>query len=152
MPGTTYWWQVVVVDGRGGSVLGPLWRFTTAAVGPPPPVCPPGSLCLRGGRFRVEAEFETFDGQQGAGVGVGLTDESGFFWFFGDGNVEMFVKVLDACREPFDSYWVFAGGMTDLGITLTVTDTRDGVVKTYTNPLGAPFQTINDTAAFATCP
>jgi hypothetical protein len=45
-----------------------------------------------------------------------------------------------------------AGGLTDVNVILTVTDTQTGVIKTYTNPQGTPFQPIQDTDAFATCP
>jgi hypothetical protein len=37
-------------------------------------------------------------------------------------------------------------------VNLTLTDTKTGTVKTYTNPLGVAFQPIQDTNAFATCP
>ena len=65
--------------------------------------------------------------------------------------VEMVVKALNACT--FNSrFWVFAGGLTDVNVVMTVTDTLSGVVKTYTNPQSTAFQPILDTAAFATCP
>jgi hypothetical protein len=35
---------------------------------------------------------------------------------------------------------------------LTVTDTQTGTIETYTNPQGTPFEPIQDTNAFATCP
>jgi hypothetical protein len=35
---------------------------------------------------------------------------------------------------------------------LTVTDTKTGDVQTYSNPLGATFVPVTDTAAFSTCP
>lgn len=49
-------------------------------------------------------------------------------------------------------YWVFAGGLTNVQVTTTVTDTQTGTVKIYTNPLGQAFQPTQDTSAFATCP
>ena len=79
-----------------------------------------------------------------------LTDETGYLWFFDAGNVEMVVKVLDACSLN-QRFWIFAGGLTNVQVTLTVTDTVKGAVKTYTNPQGTPFQPIQDTGAFATC-
>jgi len=48
-------------------------------------------------------------------------------------------------------YWVFAAGLTNVGGTLTVTDTISGTAKTYVNPQGNAFQPILDTKAFATC-
>jgi hypothetical protein len=64
--------------------------------------------------------------------------------------VETVVKVLDACSFN-QRFWVYAGGLTNVQVTLTVTDTVKGVVKTYTNPQGTAFQPIQDTNAFATC-
>ena len=47
---------------------------------------------------------------------------------------------------------MFAGGLTDVHVTLRVTDTTNGTMKTYDNPQGAKYQPIQDTNAFATCP
>jgi hypothetical protein len=90
-------------------------------------------------------------GGSGAGHAVPLTGDTGYFWFFNAANVEMVVKVLDGCGLN-GRYWVFAGGLTNVRVVTTVTDTRTGAVKTYTNPQGTPFQPLQDTAAFATCP
>lgn len=80
-------------------------------------------------------------------------DDYGVFFFFDPDNIEMVVKVLDACNlEGFNSFWVFAGGLTNVEVELTVTDTQTGQIKTYSNPLNTPFQPIQDTQAFATCP
>ena len=42
--------------------------------------------------------------------------------------------------------------MTNVKVDVTVTDTKTGQVKTYTNPQGRVFRTILDTQAFNTCP
>jgi hypothetical protein len=65
--------------------------------------------------------------------------------------VEAVVKVLNACTFN-QKFWVFAGGLTNVQVTLTVTDTKTGTVRIYNNPQGAAFQPIQDTSAFATCP
>jgi hypothetical protein len=109
------------------------------------------TLCLNNGRFRVTADWRTRDGSTGQGHGVSLTSDSGYFWFFNAANVEVVVKVLNGCGLN-SRYWTFAGGLTDVNVILTVTDTQTGVIKTYTNPQGTPFQPIQDTAAFAACP
>ncbi|HVT18765.1 MAG TPA: hypothetical protein VHQ90_21600 [Thermoanaerobaculia bacterium] len=49
-------------------------------------------------------------------------------------------------------YWVFAGGLTNVGVTLGVTDTATGQEQTYRYPPGVPFPPLQDIAAFATCP
>lgn len=113
--------------------------------------CLPGStrLCLNNGRFLVETRWKTAQGE-GAGHAVPLTGDTGFFWFFSSSNVEMVIKVLDACGLN-SSFWVFAGGLTDVEVETTVTDTLTGAVKTYRNPRGTKFQPLQDTNAFPTC-
>jgi len=61
------------------------------------------------------------------------------------------VKVLNACGLN-QRYWFFAGGLTDVKVHFTVTDTQTGKVKLYDNPPHTPFRPIQDTSAFATCP
>lgn len=117
-----------------------------------PSVCTSGAnqICLQGGRFRVEMTWETRQGDSGIGNAAPLTSDTGFFTFFDPDNVEAVVKILDACGL-FDRFWVFAGGLTDVGAEIKVVDTVTGLVKRYANPLGTPFQPIQDTDAFDTC-
>jgi hypothetical protein len=118
-----------------------------------PSVCIPNAttLCLNSDRFKVQATFLTGAGASGNAQVVELTEDTGYLWFFSASNVEVVVKVLNACA--FNSrYWVFAGGLTDVRVVMTVTDTNNGTVRTYINPQGTPFQPIQDTSAFATCP
>jgi len=121
----------------------------TAAAG----TCNPGPtvLCLNGDRFRVEATWTTPAGATGPGQGEAFGDDSGRFWFFNEDNTELTVKVLDACG-PFDRYWVFSSGLTNVEVRITVTDTQAGSVRRYFNPQGRAFQPVLDTSAFATCP
>jgi subtilisin family serine protease len=109
------------------------------------------NLCLNNGRFRVSINWQTATSSGTAKVVNCSNPDSGMFWFFNANNWEMMVKVLNGCGVN-NRYWVFAAGMTNQGWTLTVTDTANGQVKQYTNPLGQVSQTITDTAAFATCP
>ncbi len=109
------------------------------------------SLCLTGDRFRVEATWENFENDTGAGLAEGLTADSGYFWFFSPDNIELVVKVLGACTEPYNRFWVFGAGLTDVGVELVITDELTGEVESYPNPLGRTFQPITDTDAFATC-
>ncbi len=112
----------------------------------------PGETCLNSNRFRVEANWKTSDGNTGSGKAVRLTEDSGYFWFFGPSNVELLTKVLNACVNPFNHHWVFAAGLTDVDVELVVTDMASGAEKRYTNPQGTGFQPIQDTEAFSTCP
>jgi hypothetical protein len=109
------------------------------------------TLCLNGGRFRVRADWRTVFGTSGQATAVPLTADTGYFWFFAAANVEVVVKVLDACG-PFERFWVFASGLTDVGVVLEVTDTLSGEVRVYENPLGRAYPPLQDTDAFATCP
>jgi hypothetical protein len=107
-------------------------------------------LCLSGQRFRVSVDWETPQGARGSGQAISITSDTGYFWFFSSGNVEMVVKVLNACS--FSSrFWVFAGGLTNVRAVLRVEDAATGEVKTYTNPQNTAFTPIQDTGAFATC-
>lgn len=117
--------------------------------------CAPSStrLCLNQGRFQVEATWTTRDQTTGPGMAVPFGADSGSFWFFSPTNIELDVKVLDGCVPSLGNhYWVFAAGLTDVHVVLTVTDTKTGDVRTYINPQGTVFQPITDTKAFATCP
>jgi PKD repeat protein len=109
------------------------------------------TLCLSNGRYRVTAQWQKSDGTSGDGNAISLTSDSGYFWFFDPSNIELVTKVLNACSLNAD-YWVFAAGLTNVKVTLTVVDTATGVSEQYVNALGAAFQPIQDTAAFPTCP
>lgn len=113
--------------------------------------CGRGGMMLESGRFRVEADWATPHGTSGEGHAVKLTDDAGYFWFFREDNIELMVKVLDACVAPFDRYWFFAAGLTNIEVTIRVEDTWAGETNTYVNPMGRPFEAIQDTDAFATC-
>ncbi len=108
-------------------------------------------LCLQEDRFQVDVEWQTPAGDSGNGQAVPLTEDTGYFWFFNQANVEMVIKVLDGCGVN-GHYWVFVGGLTNVQVGITVTDTASGQSRSYQNPLATPFQPIQDTAAFATCP
>jgi len=98
-------------------------------------------LRLDGGRFLVTAEWQSPTGS-GPGHPVPLTGEAGYFWFFDPANVEVIVKLLDWC--PAGGITFFAAGLTNLDVSLTVTDQLTGLSKSYVNPQGAAFQPIQD--------
>lgn len=66
------------------------------------------------------------------------------FWFFGPNNVEVVVKMVSFCGSGSNSIAVYAGGVADVKVVLTVTDVQTGLVKTYTNPFGRQFRLISD--------
>jgi hypothetical protein len=98
----------------------------------------------------VAADWRTATGS-GFATAVSLAADSGYFWFFDASNVELLVKALNGCGVN-GRYWVFAAGLTDVEVTLRVTDTQTGASRTYVNPRGTAFQPVQDTSAFATCP
>ncbi len=119
---------------------------------PPPASCTPDdqTLCLHGRRFAVQASYDT-GLLSGAAHAVALTDDTGYLWFFNPANVEAIVKVVDGCLVG-GHFWVFAAGLTNVHVALTVTDVQAGALRNYVNPPSTPFQPIQDTSAFATCP
>ena len=137
------------IGSTGGNSIGGL-TFHSLSSGP----CAPDdfTLCLSNGRFSVFTRWRTDDGRTGQGHGVKLTSDSGYFWIFNSANIEIVTKVLRACSLPPPAYWVFAAGLTNVEVTLFVTDMHTGDVKSYLNPLGTAFRPVQDTGAFATCP
>jgi hypothetical protein len=110
------------------------------------------TLCLNNGRFEVTVEFRTEPGgelKRGRVQREGL--DSGAVWFFEPDNLEMLVKVLNACTIN-NHFWFYSAAATDVEILVTVVDTLRNVTKTYTKVLGPPAPAITDTQAFATCP
>ena len=65
--------------------------------------------------------------------------------------MEVVVKVLNGCGSN-GNFWIFAGGLTDIRVVMTVTDRQTGTVRSYSNPQGTAFRPIQDTNAFASCP
>ena len=122
-----------------------------AALLPAPPrslgVPDPPALSLQDGRFLVRVSWESGPGGPSVpATPVPLTDDSGYFWFFGETNVELVVKVLDG-RLVNGHFWVFYGALSDVHYMVNVTDTRTGVTVSYENPQGT-LASVADTNAF----
>ncbi|HEX7182587.1 MAG TPA: fibronectin type III domain-containing protein [Thermoanaerobaculia bacterium] len=150
-PSTTYFFRVRARNDQGFSPYSNVASATTQG-GVSTCTSSPTVLCLNNGRFRVAATFRAPGGPTTSAQAVRLTDDTGYFWFFNAANVEVLVKVLNACSQTRPRYWVFAAGLTNVRVDIQVTDTHTGQVRTYTNPQGQAFQPIQDTSAFATCP
>ncbi|MGE0638909.1 MAG: hypothetical protein AB7G12_03410 [Thermoanaerobaculia bacterium] len=111
------------------------------------------ALELLDGRFEVAAAWRRSDGSGGAGVAVPVSDASGYFWFFDPANVELLVKMTDACGVPdFDNFWLFASGLTDVEVTLTVSDHLSGESLVRTSEQGSPFLPVLETGSLHLCP
>jgi hypothetical protein len=106
-------------------------------------------------RFKLRVQYSSPDrGLTGDGAAVPLSSvgiaEGGAFAFFSSSNPEMLVKVLNGCGLG-NHYWVFFAAVTDVGFTVTVTDTLTGTTRTYSNADHQAAIPVQDTSAF-TCP
>ena len=109
------------------------------------------TLCLKN-RFAVTlfAENNPTRGTESTnGAAVHVNDTFGFFATppLTDANdLQAFVKAIDG-RPINNKFWIFLGGLTDLRLTFTVTDTQTGQRKTYVKPAASTCGW-NDTSAF----
>lgn len=132
---------------RSGNVTIAGKSFSVSQAAASAATCTPdaNALCLFGSRFRVTATYSDYGGGTGTGKAVPLTSDTGYFWFFTSANVEVVVKIVPFCGSGgSNSVAVYGAGLTDLGITVTVVDTKTGASKSYTNPLGTAFKLIRD--------
>lgn len=110
------------------------------------------SLCLlpmagqSSGRFRVTVDWASTV-TAGQGNRVPLTSDTGSFWFFGPSNLEVFVKIVDG-RGFNGHFWVYASGLTNVEVTLSITDVVTGRTWTRHNPYGPAFEPQQDINAF----
>jgi hypothetical protein len=147
-----FYFRRLYVGATAWNVLAQLgWNPYTLGPAAPPCTADAASLCLAGDRFQVRVSWETPQGAKGEGQAIPLTADTGAFWFFAASNVELLVKVLDGCAVD-GAYWVFAGGLTNVKTSLTVVDGATGAMRTYVNPQSTPFQPLQDTRAFPSCP
>ncbi len=129
-----------------------IYRISALGTGTPSCAADPHTLCLQNNRFAVRADFAAEGEEPQQARAQAFTDNTGYFWFFSEDNVEITLKVLDACDSASNHFWVFAAGMTSVEVALTITDTVTGEVRSYDNPQGTAFLPVQDTSAFQTCP
>lgn len=102
------------------------------------------TVCLLNNRFRVRVAyvnpFSDPPNQPGEFLGARLLQgaqnpDTALFGFSSAQAVEVVVRVQDT--RPFaPRFDVYYGGMTDVGYTVTVTDTATGTTRQYTNAVG----------------
>jgi hypothetical protein len=147
--GKTYFFRVRAKNGAGWSPYSNESAAVPTYTHPPSCVESDTVMCLRDGRYRVEATYErTGTENRGIGRAVDLSQETGIFWFFSPSNVEAIVKVLDGCALN-RHHWVFTTGLTDLRVLLQVVDTRTGEAAAYLSEGGGVFTPIQDTDALS---
>jgi hypothetical protein len=102
-------------------------------------------------RFLTVTNWKTPTNQIGFAQPVNLTAESAYFYFFDPTNVEIVSKIINGCALN-GRYWVFAAGLTNIEVTMEVTDTvRNGGYGWFW-PQGKPFIPLQSTNEFGTCP
>jgi 6-phosphogluconolactonase len=148
-PATKYAFRIRSSNAGGTSDYTASASATTAPAAAVPCVASDFAVCL-GGRFLLEAAFETPSGDVGQAHVLSLTPDTAYLWFFSSTNVEAVVKVLSTCGIN-QHYWVFAGGLTNIHVALKITDTATGAVREYENPINDAFVPIQQTSAFGTC-
>lgn len=105
-------------------------------------------LCLESSRFRASVQWtDPNSGVTHDGFAVPYSEKTGLFYFFDADNIELTVKILDACPS-FGHYWVFISGSTNVGLTVTITDTKTNQTEHYTSPPKMLLQPITDFSTF----
>jgi hypothetical protein len=118
----------------------------------------PTTLCidnqLGDRRFRIRVTYQTSQGGGLAGTGRAIPlaalreRRGGLFWFFDAKNPEVLFKILDGCAAN-NHFWIFFSAGTNVGFTVTVTDTLNGHTWTRTNADLHAAAPVQDTAALA---
>jgi len=133
----------VVIDGA----LSVAYNDLKAFIDPPTPagcVANATTACVLSNRFRVSIAyvnpFSNPPNQPGNFLGARLLQgtqnpDVALFGFNSAQAVEVVVRIQDA--RPFaNRFDVYYGGLTDVGYTVTVTDTQTGTTRQYVNNVG----------------
>ena len=108
-----------------------LWAVSTTT-----PRCEPTEFtrCLRDGRFSVSVRWKvTESGEEGLARVLLGTDDSAFYWFFSDANLELIVKVLDGVGIN-DHHWLFYGSLSNVEYWIEAKDHQTGTTRIFHNP------------------
>ncbi len=105
------------------------------------------NLDLLGGRFRLSVTWhDPWNGGAGQATAHPFTDQSGFFSFFAEDNLEMAVKMVDG--SDFNGYfWLYWTALSNLETHLLVEDLWTDRVRLFSKP-GALFGAGADIEAF----
>jgi len=104
-------------------------------------------------RFQLNVDY-AHSGATGHGQAslatLGIAHGGGF-WFYGQDNPEILVKVLNGCGVN-NKFWVFIAATTSVAFDLHVLDTQTMATQTYTNADNHAATSVQDTSAFSSCP
>ena len=90
-------------------LCGFLWLLVTS-----PLLASDTTLKLNKDRFALSLVWKNYNtGLTGNAQAVSLTENSGYFWFFGHDNVEIVIKILNG-RALNGCFWVLFGSITDV--------------------------------------
>ncbi len=93
-------------------------------------------------------DASVFGGSSGPATPLMESDESLKFSFFTPENLELLLKIIDGCSYN-GHYWVFFSGLTNVGVSLRITDMSNGAVYSYDNPPGTTLVPALDIQALA---
>ncbi|MBW8879306.1 MAG: hypothetical protein JF614_30580 [Acidobacteria bacterium] len=101
-------------------------------------------------RFTVTAAWRDFADNTGPATPVRLGPDSGYFWFFAPGSLELAVKLLDGTVVN-RHLWTFYASLSNVPFEVTVGDELTGAVHTYLNPAGR-FASVADVRSLPSVP
>ncbi len=117
---------------------------TSAFAAPGTPAGPDKSVCAEGlpllhlgyGDFYLTVTWrDPKTGASGRASGQALTRDGGLFFFFGNANPEILVKMVDG-RPVNGHWWFFHAALTDLEYEIVVRESDTGAERTYKKPAG----------------
>ena len=146
----------LVADGAFSQTYLSISQWLSPSSGGGPCVPSANTLCIDDQpgdkRFQIQATVSTVEGGGVHGPasdiplsGLGIS-QGGILWFFAATNPEMLIKVINGCGLG-GHYWVFFAALTNVGFSVTVTDTQTGHFKTYTNADSTTAAPVQDTSA-----
>jgi len=146
----------LVMDGAFSQTYPSVSQWLSPSSGGGPCVPSANTLCIDDQpgdkRFQIQATVNTAEGGgvHGPASDIPLSSlgisQGGIFWFFAATNPEMLIKVINGCGLG-GHYWVFFAALTNVGFSVTVTDTQTGHFKTYSNPDSTTAAPVQDTSA-----
>lgn len=155
-PGETATFRIRASNAGGQSAYS---NEATGAANSVPGACTPSPtvVCLLNNRFQVKVDyvnpFSTPPNQPGTFLAARLLNgaqnpDTALFGFSSAQAVEVVVRLQDT--RPFaPRFDVYFGGMTDVGYTVSVTDTTTGATRLYSNQVGRVGGAV-DRTSFAT--